>query len=161
MSAAWINNIGARCIIDPKFFSRHLDFLPADNSSNNFSVPALPSSSWHLMELPLITLGTWVAPRRPMQLGGIEELERESAGALSSHHHEIAKLSSSGMTTGNSMMREIYIFDETHFAIEQRVSIAMQRDGDGSTFTWKSFSILSSTSRSILAAKLANIKTLQ
>jgi hypothetical protein len=139
MSATWINNIGARYIIDPEFFCRHLDFRPADDNSNNFSIPALPSSSWHLIELPVITLGTRMAPKGLMHSDRIEELRRESAEALSSHHHRIAKLSSSGMATGKSMIREVYVFDETHFAIEQRVSIGMQAAENGSTFNCKSY----------------------
>ena len=58
MIAAWINQIGAYHVVDPEFFCRHLDFQPADDNSNDFSLPALPSASWHLIELPVITVGT-------------------------------------------------------------------------------------------------------
>ncbi|KAG8667973.1 hypothetical protein FPOAC1_012815 [Fusarium poae] len=52
MTAQWINNIGARYFVDPEFFCRHLDFSPVNDTASNFSIPALPSSSGHLIELP-------------------------------------------------------------------------------------------------------------
>ena len=106
-----------------------------EDNSNNFSIPALPSSSWHLIELPIITLGTRMTLKGPMRLKRIEDLRSEGAEALESHHHRIARLSSSGMEVGESMVREFYVFDETHFAIEQRVSICMQADRGGNPYT--------------------------
>ena len=118
MSAAWINNGGARYIVDPEFFCRHLDFRPEDDNSNNFSIPTLPSSSWHLIELPIITIGTRRAPKGPMRLEMIELIRGEGAEALANHHHQISKLSSSPKAVGDSMVREVFAFDEMHFAIE-------------------------------------------
>ena len=138
MTAAWINNIGARYVVDPEFFCRHLDCRPADDNSNNFSIPALPSSSWHLIELPVITIGTRTVPKGPMRLDRIEALRKVGAEELKNHHFKIAKLSSSGMVLGESMVRDFYVFDETHFAVEQRISICMQTDDGGKTFSCKS-----------------------
>ncbi|KAK3328637.1 hypothetical protein B0T19DRAFT_196272 [Cercophora scortea] len=135
MTAAWINAVGARFVVDPEFFCRHLDFRQPDDSVNNFSTPALPSSSWHLIELPVITIGTRTRPKGPMQLDRIEELRKEGAQALAGHHDRIAKLSSSDMATGESMVRDFYVFDETHFAIEQRISICMQPAERGKSFS--------------------------
>jgi hypothetical protein len=156
MSATWINNVGSRYMIDPEFFCRHLDFRPADDNSNNFSVPALPSSSWHLIELPVITLGTRRASKGATQLDKIEELRIESNVALSNHHHQISKLASSGMVTGKSMVRRVYVFDETHFAIEQQISIAMQVARDGSTFICKSHTL--SAIISIVTVNVSGVK---
>lgn len=135
-TAEWLNSIGAKYHVDPEFFCRHLDFRPADDNSNNFSIPALPSSSWHLIQLPVITIGTRDATKSPMKQEIIDKLRMEGANALAAHHHKIARWSGSGMNAGDSMVRQFYTFDETHFAIEQRISICMQEVGR--KFTCKS-----------------------
>jgi len=124
MSAAWLNNIGARYFVDPEYFCRHLDFRPADDNSNNFSIPALPSSSWHLIELPIMTIGTFKAR------DSVEQMRAKGIAAVGRHHQAISKLALSGMSVGESMIRDFYVFDEAHFAIEQRISICMQEAGD-------------------------------
>ncbi|PGH34680.1 hypothetical protein GX50_02468 [[Emmonsia] crescens] len=129
MTPAWLNNIGAKYVVDPEFFCRHLDFRPPDDNSNNFSIPALPSSSWHLIELPLLTIGTRDIPKGPTRPDIIEDLRTKGSCALAEHHHRISRLSSSGMSVGDSLVRDFHVFDETHFAIEQRVSICMQEAG--------------------------------
>ena len=138
MSADWINNIGGRFVIDPEFFCRHLDFRSVDDEPNNFSAPPLPSSSWHLIDLPIFTLGARMVPKGPSWLTKVEERRRMGKEALSDHHHRIAQLSSSGMAVGESMIRGYYIFDEAHFAIEQRISICMQAESSEHPFTCKS-----------------------
>lgn len=135
LSAAWIKNIGGGYFVDPEFFRRHLDFRPANDSSNNFSTPALPSTSWYLMELPIITIGMRSGPRGPLRMEKIEELRKQGAEALERHHGQIAELSSSRMTEGESMIRDFYVFDETHFAVEQRISVCMQPAESGDTFS--------------------------
>jgi hypothetical protein len=135
MSPAWINSVGARFIVDPEYFCRHIDFRPPDDNSNNFSIPALPSSSWYLIELPVITIGSRIAPKGPLRLDKIEDLRKQGREALDQHHHRISKLSSSGMDVGTSMVRDFFVFDEMHFAIEQRISICLQPAKNKKTFT--------------------------
>ena len=135
MTAQWINNIGARYFVDPEFFSRHLDFSPADDSASNFSIPSLPSSSAHLIELPVITIGKRTGSTSQLRPDKIDQLRSEGALSLSSHYHEISKLSSSQMGLGDSMIRNFYVFDETYFAIEQRISICLQLAKSQKTFT--------------------------
>ncbi|KAJ4308104.1 hypothetical protein N0V84_012299, partial [Fusarium piperis] len=126
MTAQWINNIGARYVVDPEFFCRHLDFGPANDNANNFSIPALPSSSGHLIELPIITIGKRTASTDALRADKIDELRSQGANALAAHHHQISKLASSKMKLGDSMVRDFHILDEIHYAIEQRISICMQ-----------------------------------
>lgn len=57
----------------------------------------------------------------------IGTLRDEGAEALTNHHHRIlTRLASSDMSVGESMYREFYVFDDTYFAVEQRISICMQ-----------------------------------
>lgn len=136
MSAAWINHIGARYFVDPEFFCRHLDFRPPDDDANNFSMPPLPSSSWHLIELPIFTIGTCNKGfETEMDMMKLDALRKEGADALKDHHHRIAKLSSSGMSVGESMIRDFHVFDQKHFAVEQRISVCMQPNHDDKTFS--------------------------
>ncbi|OBS20185.1 hypothetical protein FPOA_11907 [Fusarium poae] len=124
MTAQWINNIGARYFVDPEFFCRHLDFSPVNDTASNFSIPALPSSSGHLIELPIITIGK---RRDGTSTDNINEMRSLGASALANHYHQVSKLGASGLKLGDSMIREYHVFDENHFAIEQRVSICMQQ----------------------------------
>ena len=135
MSPAWIRSIGSRYVVDPEFFCRHLDFRSRDDASNTFSTPALPSSSWHLIEVPVISIGTRMGPKGSNGALKTSELREEGAEALATHHHRIARLSSSGMALGESMYRDLYVFDETHFAVQQRISICMQPGEGGAPFT--------------------------
>lgn len=129
MTADWLSSIGAKYNVDPEYFCRHLDFRPADDNSNTFSLPALPSSSWDMIQLPIITIGAKYTAKVSMNFDVIEGLRKKGREALAEHHHRITRLSSSGMTAGDSMIRDYLVFDETHFAIEQRISIFMQRAG--------------------------------
>lgn len=135
MSATWINNIGGRFVVDPEFFCRHLDTRRSDENFYNFSTPALPSTSWHLIELPVISLGTWLGQRGPIQQDKIEALRKYGKVSLADHHH---KLSTSCMALGDSIVRDYQVFDEAHWAIEQRISICMQAQERGKTFDCKS-----------------------
>lgn len=146
LTTDWINNIGARHVVDPEFWARHLDFRPADDNSNNFSVPALPSTSWHLMELPVITIGTRRTQKGETDLEKIANLRAQAANALKEHHHQVSKLASSGMSVGDSMIRDFHVFDETHVAVEQKISVCMQTNDDhGNIFSRKYYSILPCT----------------
>lgn len=131
LSAAWINNVGSRFFVDPEFFGRHLDFRCAQDKSNNFSTPCLPSTSWHLMELPVTTIGSRESALNGMSPSAWTEEERKKGRyALERHHEKLSSLSPD-IRPGESMIRDYYVFDEIHFAIDQRISICMQQAEDG------------------------------
>lgn len=131
LSAAWINNVGSRFFVDPEFFGRHLDFRSAQDKSNNFSTPCLPSASWHLMELPITIIGSRESALRGKSPSAWTEEERKKGRyALERHHEKLSSLSSD-IIPGESMIRDYYVFDQIHFAIDQRISICMQQTEDG------------------------------
>lgn len=131
LSAAWINNVGSRFFVDPEFFGRHLDFRSTQDKLNNFSTPCLPSTSWHLMELPVTIIGSRESALSGMSASAWTEEERKKGRyALERHHEKLSSLSPD-MTPGESMIRDYYVFDEIHFAIDQRISICMQQVEDG------------------------------
>lgn len=91
MPPSWLNTVGAFHKVDPEFFRRHLHFTLTANIVDNFSAPALSSSSWNLIELPVITLGRrFAAYRVSMRAKEIEELRKGAAKAMECHHHEVA-----------------------------------------------------------------------
>ncbi|KAM0259423.1 hypothetical protein ACHAQJ_003317 [Trichoderma viride] len=131
LSAAWINNIGCRYLTDPEFFGRHLDFRSWQDKNNNFSIPSLPAASWHLMELPITTIGSRESNLERMSPSAwIDKARRKGRIALEVHHDRLSRLSSD-IVVGESMIRDYYVFDEVHFAIDQRISICMQQVEDG------------------------------
>lgn len=127
-TADWISNVGARYLVDPEYFCRHLDFRSPDDRSNNFSTPALPSSSWHLMQLPVMSIVAGDVAKGSVKQCQIDELRDDRQEALLEHHRDIQR---SKLFQGDSMVRDIYTFDEAHFAIEQRISICLERDEQG------------------------------
>ncbi|KAL6895042.1 hypothetical protein GGI43DRAFT_411708 [Trichoderma evansii] len=131
LSPAWINNVGSRFLVDPEFFGRHLDFRFAQDKSNNFSTPCLPSASWHLMELPVTTIGSRESPLKGMSPSAWTEDERKNGRCELERHHEKLLSLGSDISPGESMIRDYYVFDEIHFAIDQRISICMQQAEDG------------------------------
>ncbi|KAK3947356.1 cora-like Mg2+ transporter protein-domain-containing protein [Pseudoneurospora amorphoporcata] len=133
MSAAWIKNIGARFIVDPEFFCRHMDFQNPDETPKNFSVPSLPSSSSHLIELPVMTIG--IDKSSEVLQGKTIQTTRENVEkALNDFRERVTKINGCDMVDGESMIRDFYLFDGTHFAVEQRISICLEKSKDGKTF---------------------------
>lgn len=142
LTADWINHIGAGHDVDPEFWARHLDFRPADVNSNRFSVPSQSSTSCHLMELPFITIGTRRTQKGETSLKKIAQMRVRVADALKKHHHQLSKLVSSGMSVGDSRIRDFHVLDETYFAAEQKISICMQTDhGELNSFRRKYYPI--------------------
>lgn len=131
LSATWINNVGSRFFVDPEFFGRHLDFRSTQDKLNNFSTPCLPSTSWHLMELPVTIIGSRESALSGMSASAWTDEERNKGRYALERHHEKHSSLSPDMTPGESMIRDYYVFDEIHFAIDQRISICMQQVEDG------------------------------
>jgi hypothetical protein len=128
-SGEWLNLIGSKYRVDPEFFYRHLDFKPTDDRSSNFSNPPLPSSSWHLIRLPVMTNGTRDPVRSRVKQEDINRLRKEGDDALKAQHHRLMTRDFE-LHLGDSIIRHYHTFDEIHFSMEQRVSICMQERGN-------------------------------
>lgn len=139
MSAAWIKNIGACFTVDPEFFCRHMDFQNPDEAPKNFSVPSLPSCSSHLIELPIMTIGIDHSGK-VLQGKTTQTLREDVERALDNFRERVTNMNGCDMADGESMVRDFYVFDETHFAVEQRISICLEKSKDGKTFQCESLS---------------------
>lgn len=134
MPAEWINHLGARYLVDPEFFGRHLSFRYASENLGNYSIPRLPSSSRQFIELPVITLGR----RLSVPQDSIRKL-RERGRQRLSQHHNILIAGGPSMKAGQQMVRDYYLLDEVNFAIEEQISIYIQVDKKRETFNCKCF----------------------
>ncbi|KAL7781015.1 hypothetical protein V8C43DRAFT_299193 [Trichoderma afarasin] len=150
LSAAWINSVGGRYLVDPAFFVNHLDLGSAQHDpAINFSIPSLPSSSWNLIQLPVTTIGIREhSPLGTLQSAWIEDARREGKTELDKFHQRLSKLSDSEVSLGESIIRNYYVFDNAHFAIDQRISICMQHDSEDEKKTFRLFVWIDAGTRS-------------
>lgn len=128
-TATWINTIGAftsKGGIDPEFFCRHMHDLVSDADSNNFSLPGLPSSSSYLLQLPVITIRARYSDGTNRTQASVDALRVDGKKGLDKHHDNIAVFTRGKMQLGDSMVRQFYVFDRTHVAFEQKISICLQ-----------------------------------
>lgn len=125
-SAHWIKLIGSKYYIDPEYFYRHLDFGSSDDRTNTFCLPGLPSSSWHLMHLPVTSIGLKDSVKSRSTQEDIDGLRDDGAKSLARFHEKILRLE---LNTGDTLIRQFYNLDEMHCAVEQRISICMKESG--------------------------------
>lgn len=126
-SPQWLRLIGSKYHVDPEFFARHMDFRTTWDKSNNFSFPSLPSSSWHLIDLPVITIGYRDVATKQYEQDEIHAMRKSEEIAMENYCHQLC--TGAGLKCGNSIVRKYYSLDETHFVIEQRISICLQELG--------------------------------
>ena len=136
-SAPWVKSIGARFTVDPEFFCRHMDFQDPDQPPKNFSMPCLPSSSSQLIELSVLTIGIDESCEI-LQGKTIQTAREDIEKALNKFRARVTSMQSGDMEDGESMIRDFYLFDGTHFAVEQRISICLEKSRDGKTFQCES-----------------------
>ncbi|KAL1626891.1 hypothetical protein SLS56_006619 [Neofusicoccum ribis] len=129
-SSEWLATVGATYRVDPEFFQRHLDFYANAGRRNSFSLPSLSPS--HIIEIHYTTIGEWNRPQPELEIKQehIEQLRKACAESKRDYDltHLVANLDSdSGL--GKSIVREFLAFDEKHFAIEQRMTITVEKIG--------------------------------
>lgn len=132
-SSRWLSSIGARYRVDPEFFQRHLDFWSTTGRLDYFPLPSLRSASENLIELCYVSIG------RRVRVGTSSTPEETAASrhasekAMDRYVHELNSILDKGCALGTSVVRNFDFQDETHFAIEQRISICLARAGDPNT----------------------------
>ena len=125
-SGEWLSTIGALYRVDPEFFQRHLDFRSSIGRLNYFSLPSLPSVSSDIIRLRFITIGQQEGQAQADQ-DTIEALRQTGTKAMARYLHSLNLSIDTDSGLGNSMVRAFSIFDETHFAIEQNISVCISR----------------------------------
>lgn len=132
-SSRWLSTIGGKYRVDPEFFQRHLDFWCTTGRLNYFPLPSLRSSSENMIELCYISIGQKESlPTRRTQ-SEIDASRQSSEKAMGNYTHNLTVSLDSEGGLGNSIVRNFDWQDETHFAIEQRISIHLHKSGDART----------------------------
>lgn len=118
----WLLAIGAKYMVDPSLFYQHLGFH--HGNVNYFESPSLPSAVSNIIRLRLTTIGdTMLEPRNgSIKQQTIEKLREHYEKLLRAYCEELQE-SHLNSALGNSIVRDVSIFDTRHFAIEQDVSI--------------------------------------
>jgi hypothetical protein len=132
-SPEWLSTIGALYRIDPEFFQRHLDFRSSTGRLDYFCLPSLPSTSKNIIRLRFTTIGKRDRRGQIPDREGIDELRQTCAKAMARYLHRLNSSMDTNSGLGNSIVRAFSVFDETHFAIEQRISICIDRAMSGWT----------------------------
>ncbi|KAL8731033.1 MAG: hypothetical protein Q9166_003684 [cf. Caloplaca sp. 2 TL-2023] len=132
-SSRWLSSIGSKYRVDPEFFQRHLDFWSTTGRLDYFPLPSLRSSSENLIELCYVSIG------QKESIGAKGTPEENDASrqacdkAMDNYTHNLNVSLDSGCGLGTSIVRNFDFQDETHFAIEQRISIYLAK---GTTIAW-------------------------
>lgn len=133
----WLSTIGATYRIDPEFFQRHVDFRSTFSRWEYFPLPSLPSASNNIVKLRYVTLGQWdrKATKAAASQDEIDKQRAESAKAMNRYMHQLRLGMVSDLEVGNSIVRDFSVYDEVHFAIEQEISICVNKPSKGWTAT--------------------------
>lgn len=132
-SALWLAVIGGTYCIDPEFFQRHLDFWSSYGRINYYPLPSLPSTSDRMIELVYVSVGQRENPGKKPTTIEMEQTRLASLKSLNKYTHSLNTSMGNAGALGNSVVRGFDLLDETHFAIEQRISIYLSSSGQSRT----------------------------
>ncbi|KAI0183806.1 hypothetical protein EV127DRAFT_376072 [Xylaria flabelliformis] len=136
-SVEWLGLIGARYRVDSELFMRFLHFKPGKDATPNYSLPALPTASWNILEIPIITIGEKKVLPGIGDQSEIQNMRKEARSKLQEHHHLLR--GNDGVPVASSIVREVTILDHSCFALEQRIWICLEplrrKDSDSGRWT--------------------------
>lgn len=119
-SPEWLAHIGALCLTDPEYFNSHLRFRWR---RNYFSLPSLPSSSDEIIRLRIATIGSRDANNHESDQRSVDKLRLDGTKAMRKYNNELE--AATNLNQGDSIVRGYAALDETHFIIEQEISICL------------------------------------
>lgn len=120
----WLGVVGAKYKIDPELLARFLNFQVKGRFTESFALPPLPASSWNILELPTVTIGRTGA-LKDLSPRNITAMRAEAKALLHLHHNTLTSQPHSQKLC-SSIIRNITVLDQSHFAIEQRIWICLQ-----------------------------------
>jgi hypothetical protein len=124
LSSEWLTTVGSLCSVDPEHYQRHLRYVARQSY---FSVPSLPSAAENIITLRFITLG-FRHPTGSSQ-GHIDRLRSDGIKDMDTYLHHLKINRDAHVKVGDSIVRRYSVHDETHFSIEQEISISINRIG--------------------------------
>lgn len=118
-SIKWLGLIGASYRLDSEPFTCLPHLKSVRGATPNYSLPALPTGSWDILKIPIITIGeNKVLPGIGNHLK-IQIMRKEARSKIQEHHHLLRK--NNRIPVPSSLVREIAILDHSCFALEQRI----------------------------------------
>lgn len=132
-SSEFLAHIGAMYRIDPEFFQRHLDFHSTTGRLNYFPLPSLRSSSSYIIRLRYMTLGQWNGQGENLGRSAVDVARRDSEKEMIKYRNLLNLSIERDQDLGDSIVRAFLVVDEKHFALEQEISICVNRSESGWT----------------------------
>ncbi|KAK5994021.1 hypothetical protein PT974_07461 [Cladobotryum mycophilum] len=126
LSEDWITKIKSQFGVAGEFFDRHLDFHSASDPPRTLLYPGFPSSSSHMLELPIMTIGMKCDFSSSLDFHTVGKWSKDGIEALDARSQDSMKRSLSPAHAQENMVRKYIVFDDKTFAIEQRISIYFQ-----------------------------------
>ena len=128
-SPDWVTAIGGKYHVDPEYIHRHLDFFATMVERRSFSLPSLVSSSHNIINLTTSTVlfRDAAATRQYGVKVDIQARRRTEAEDMATYHRRYQN----SCMSGDSIVREFSTFDERFSILEQRISVCVQRNGEG------------------------------
>lgn len=123
-SKDWLDAIESGCLVKREFFERHLGFCARAfyEERHVFSRSTLPSVSNETLSMSMPTLGYCKRNENATQ-ANLDQLRQSTMNEMRQHHLNM-RLGTS-VETGNSIIRSFAVHDNTHYAIEQDISITV------------------------------------
>jgi hypothetical protein len=118
-SAQWLNELGSKYDINPRFFLHHLQFLPTARESAQRTSFTNPSTQQTVFRLSFMTIGE-------ASTGVTIRDQREEAGRkMSAYLHKLRM--GTGWKPGDSIVRTYDALTERLFSIEQSATVYLAR----------------------------------
>ena len=124
-----LTRIGARFNLNPHFFLRHLEYLWSSRPLKLFSSPQLPSVSYRILRLKLVTLGEREEKRDWSSSSQIRSLRTKSENSMKDYLHDVTR--EYMLNPGNSIVRTFNMHSTRYFSIEQEVTVTVQATDSG------------------------------
>ena len=86
-----------------------------------------------MIQLSYISIGVRENPGDKRTQREIRLMRQDGMKAMSRYTHNLNTSIGTGFALGNSIVRDFDVHDETHFVIEQRISIYLSRSGHAPT----------------------------
>lgn len=131
-SPQWLNAIGAQYSVDPEFYRRHLDFHAQTGRPDYFTMPPMPSEMNSIIRLCVTTIGH-VGDDHKMNRKSLETRRETSARQMEKY---LSALRRDNWSLGESLVRDFDIHDESHWSLEQRISLCVAQNGNEWTGTY-------------------------
>ncbi|KIW74481.1 hypothetical protein Z517_12421 [Fonsecaea pedrosoi CBS 271.37] len=122
----WLAVIGAKFLLDPEFFQRHLDFKHVIRRPDYFLLPTMPSGASQMTRFRLNTIGYVMQHHRTgrgLDQADLDMVRHRAEDSWADYVERLARGREGESRSGDSIVREFSIHDHDHFSLEQDVSV--------------------------------------